>query len=232
MILDDSFYIPIHDEETWQVKEWKKLDKKELEPYKDDIRQFMICRQISFAPLREAINCKGMAWFEENSKVSHTTLANITGVRWVTHLPQLKTIMQICGNLKCPVSRVMTFEGYEILARYEGREAVPGDIYTGRISYRPLRSMLYDFFGHREWKNALKRCFDLIEDGKERRPLTEKEKAAWKKKYGENGTPPEMKDPYSQARMKILRDEPVGLDILYQVCKVLRCTPDCVVEYR
>ena len=202
---------------------------------KPDIEDF-----IMFNPLIELVDRLGYPWLEEHTKVSSTTLREIVnmapGDGKLTilghYLPQLKTIMQICGNLKCPVSRVMTFEGYEILARYEGREAVPGDIYTGRISYRPLRSMLYDFFGHREWKSALKRCFDLIEDGKERRPLTEKEKAAWKKKYGENGTPPEMKDPYSQARMKILRDEPVGLDILYQVCKVLRCTPDCVMEYR
>ncbi len=152
------------------------------------------------------------------------------GLRGYT--PLLKDVMQICGNLKCPVSRVMTFEGYEILARYEGREAVPGDIYTGRISYRPLRSMLYDFFGYQEWKDALKRCFDLIEDGKERRAMTEEEKTQWRKRFGENGTPPEMKDPYESERARVLKDKAIDLKTLYCICKVLRCTPDCVVEYR
>lgn len=142
-------------------------------------------------------------------------------------IPSTLTIAKLCGFLKVHPSEIVHLHGFEIVDRYWEKKAKLKNRYTGYVTYQPLRELLYDRYGEKEWKKYFTKMCDLIPT-----PLSEKQRKVKEKWLEENGL--EQTNPGLSATMRaaLINDRPISLAIIYNVCELLHCSIDCVMGYK
>ena len=178
---------------------------------------------ISFQPLAAIVLDLGIDSVSRMTGVSKITIQGITGQDSCRKIvPKLETVARICMGLGCAPGDVVTFLGYEVLGRYKIPE--PREPLRGEVSYAPLRGLMYDEYG-RDWKKGLDRLLSFME------PRTAP-------KHGEKGRfKIENEESYksnwrTRLRHKLIKDKNINLVELYDLCRVLNCQIDNVIEVR
>lgn len=142
-------------------------------------------------------------------------------------IPSTLTIAKLCGFLRVHPSEIVHLYGFEIVDRYWEKKAKLKNRFTGHVTYQPLRELLYDRYGEKEWKKYFNKMCDLIPT-----PISEKQRKVKEKWLEENGL--EQTNPGLSATMRaaLINDRPVSLAIIYNICELLHCPIDCVMGYK
>lgn len=197
---------------------------------------------------RKFIDFSRMRGVISDRKIRMTELASITGIGYSSlqqlvynmRLPSSEPLARICGVLECSVNDVMEFSGYEVDERYKvHRTGYYPPVYN-EVTYEPLRQLFRREYGG-GWKKKLAELFDNVEpmekteSEEDRRNRIKKAHETLRRKGVEfkGGCGQRCRPGLTTAiRAKLNDDENVSLIFIYNICKVLRCTPDYVMDYK
>lgn len=207
---------------------------------------------ISFSRLKETLDEK---------KMSETTLAEMLGVAQTNisamirgvRFPLTSMIARICFLLKMDVDDICVFKGVEPTEYQKdwykkiGVLYTPGENATGEITYRPLRRLLEVYLDEqnkiRDEEMTADDFYDKVEAGRRKSGAYDTSgkgiKAALASRGLEAGrkTEKRARRDYSKGlpyptRVKLRQDRPLNIRTIYEICKVLGCTPGHVMSYK
>lgn len=182
---------------------------------------------ISFQPLALIVNDAGLDSVVRMTGVTGVTIQGMTGYNSSGSscrkiMPELETVVRICMGLGCSFGDVVRFTGYEVLGRYE--TPAPRRFRKGALSYAPLRGLLYDEYG-KDWKKGLNRLLSFIAP---RVPPKQRGSSKFEIKSDESYAA-NWRD---RLRGKLLKDKSIAMVELYDLCRILNCQVDNVIEIR
>lgn len=194
---------------------------------------------VDMSALRTVPALKGM------SQASVYRAAGISMSHWgnMIHgrfIPPTETVAKICAALQCSVDEIIKFNGIEVKDTFKKIdpfvEHTPDTTGTYAVSYEPLRNLIMSHYGNRMYKQKMDELLQKI-------PLvggTEKQKANMelrqevrRKEIAERGTtgtgiPPKVRS----MMLRFKTDKPINMRYVYNLCKVLGCTPAWIMTYR
>lgn len=190
---------------------------------------------VSFEPLVErlegSMTVSSHREFAEKIGIAASTLSNIIrGTQGV----QTDVIARMAAYFNCSVCKLFRFEGIDIKPRYEKPFFIRYEATSGKVTYEPLRLLFFTNYGQDKWKSKLSQFYDKVEPVID---LSEERKAQilaalGKEKKVVTGEEKQQRGLSSSIRTKIRRNERVNLKVIYNICKVLGCTPDYVMSYQ
>lgn len=161
------------------------------------------------------------------------------------YFPTTEALAKLCAFFRCGVNELVEFKGFEIKDRYKEpyfKPYEPEEDGVRTVTYEPLRMLFYSVYGDK-WNTALTEFFSKVPGIEQTAAQKEHQEKAleylreWNKRgvtkehHGGPGT-------YyfggltGATRTKLRHDAPVNIRIIYNICKVLGCTPDYVMSYR
>ena len=183
---------------------------------------------IDFRRLKGMLVMKGIRAedFAEKVGMSISTLRQIMGGGSLTTSDR---VARMCAELECSVDDVVEFSGYEVAGRYMKRRREYYPAVYNQVSYEPLRQLFREAYKE-EWKRKLGELFDSVESTASDRQLEECRKGI-KAMKGVTGSLT-RKGLSGSVRHRLREDEGVNMRVIYNICRVLKCTPDYVMEYK
>ena len=133
-------------------------------------------------------------------------------------------------NLQCSANDIMELRGFEVRDRYKEHRTDYYEPVYGTLTYEPLRRLFRGNYG-KDWERKLSEMFDNVpvDNITESRLAASREAIKRMNPKAENHT--EEKGLRIRGRRHIKNDEPVSLAVLWEICSVLHCTPDYVIDY-
>lgn len=165
-----------------------------------------LAKVVDFSRLKGKIAERNMTVeeFAEKAGCSKWTIGNILTKRT---MPHTKTLARICAELQCSVNDIVELRGFEVDERYGTHRTAYYPAVYNDVSYEPLRHL---------FKTVFRRKPNVKGPGS-RQQLERLFRTA--------EIPARM-----QARIR--NDDDIPFKYVYSICKVLRCTPDYVMEYK
>lgn len=195
---------------------------------------------IDFSKLKGYLKVRGIKLKElaERAGMGYSTLLHMTYGYTVN---STGTVAKLCGILRCSVNDIVEFTDIEVAERYKvHRTGYYPPVYDG-VTYEPLRHLFKEVYGD-SWKSKLSEMFDKVKqlsrtvsEETEKRTLEKMMEANRIRAGGEfRSTGHGVMRPGLTAdiRAKIRDDESVSFMYVYNICKVLHCTPDYVMDYK
>lgn len=149
-------------------------------------------------------------------------------------MPNTQTIAKICWSIKLHPSSIVTFYDYEIVDKYWEKKPKLRNNCVGDVTYLPLRELLYDRYGSKEWKKMFKKLCDICPTPEQSEEYYERQQKLMDKLYGE-GKVAIKKDNVGlseKTRANLMNDRPVPMYVIYEICRILHCPIDCVMGYK
>ena len=183
---------------------------------------------IDFRRLKGLMVARGIKVEELAGKVGigASTLRQVMGG---TALTTTDKVALICAELECSVDDVVEFTGYEVAERYKAKRREFYPAAYREVSYEPLRHLFKGNYGD-DWKRKLNGLFDSVESTASDRQLEECRKGIAAMKGVTGGLT--RKGLSGNIRHRLREDEGVNMRVIYNICRVLKCTPDYVMEYK
>ncbi|MBO7715751.1 MAG: helix-turn-helix transcriptional regulator [Methanobrevibacter sp.] len=183
--------------------------------------------KVDFKKLKACIIAKGMSvkGLGEEIGVRGSYISAVIGGRVI---PKSDMVAKMCGVLKCYPSEIMEFEGISVDERFFSKDKrVP---LTGgkELSYGPLWYFILEYKKTHPERDA-KWIFDLIKtETKVNEKAAEALRESRKERYGVEKEK-ETVGLNKAIRTKLRKNRPLNLEIIYAICKSLRCTADFVI---
>ena len=183
---------------------------------------------IDFRRLKGMLVARGIKAEEFAGKVgmSVSTLRQVMGGSALTTSDR---VAAICAALECSVNDVVEFTGYEVAERYGRRMREYYPAVYNEVSYEPLRHLFKGNYKE-NWKRKLNGLFDSVESTASDRQLEECRKGIAAMKGVTGGLT--RRGLSGNIRHRLREDEGVNMRVIYNICRVLKCTPDYVMEYK
>lgn len=178
------------------------------------------------------------------SELSSAIGASRTYVSAVTNgicIPNTEVVTKICSRLECSVDEVVQFKDIEVKDFYKGKDpfiphkAEVDCLYT--TSYEPLRQLLLSVYGEDAFQVKFNELLSKIkpvgasESQLRRVELMRKNKVIENKTGRHNTT--FIKGGLTESKKACFKhDRPVNMRLIYNLCKVLGCTPAWVLTYK
>ena len=142
--------------------------------------------------------------FAEKAGISRWGLKFILNGRT---MPHTKTLAHICAELQCSVNDIVELRGFEVDGRYGTHRTAYYPAVYGDVSYEPLRHL---------FKTVFRRKPNVKGPGS---------KQQLERLFRTAEIPARM-----QARIR--NDDDIPFKYVYSMCRILRCTPDYIMEYK
>ena len=211
-------------------------------------------KNISFSRLKEVIQdnkLKINEFAKMLGKNSNDISQIINGVR----LPKTDLIAKLCFVLKCTADDICVFKGIKPTEYqkkwYEGIGVLykPSEDAVGEVTYRPLRRLLEVYLEGRVNEDGKKLTpddfYDKVESARRRNKNYDTSgkgiKAALEARGFVDGYEPitagRTRKKYDKGlpyptRTKLRQDRALNIRTVYDICKVLGCTPSFVMSYK
>lgn len=197
---------------------------------------------IDFGKLKSLAFKRGlsMSALGRNSGISGPHCINIIAGRFI---PGTETVARICGYLECSVDEIVDFKGFEVKEYYKGRDPfVPHEAEEDvlyRTSFEPLRQLLLDVYGEEQYPVKMRELMSKIEPVGGTEIQIERISVLHEKKIADDisrGKRGEGHGSYGRIpgtrQACFRRDRPINMRFVYNLCRVLGCTPAWVLTYK
>lgn len=207
---------------------------------------------ISFKRLKEVIQERGLK-IKDVAVLCEKDPTNISGLISGFSLPKTDFMAKLCFVLKVSIDEICVFKGIEPTQYQKEWFEKTGVLYkpeedaVGEVTYRPLRRLLELYLeeqnkGRAELLTA-DDFFDKVTSARRRTGAFDKSnkgiEAALKARGRELGIKTSSREyrDYSKGlpyptRVKLRQDKPLNIRQIYDICKVLGCTPSHVMSYK
>lgn len=206
-------------------------------------REYHYKEWCSFDGLKQKIKESGMTYLDVACEID-VDYGSINSYICGRQAPTTEKLAGLAAVFECSVSELVEFKGFEIKEKFQKpfykwypprKDKIPS------VQYGPLR-MLFKRYYKDQWSKKLTEFYNQIEplyalSPEDRQKALENLKKATEVRYANLGAT-EHKPGHtlytglnSRTRHDIVRNRPIKLKYVYNMCKVLGCTPDYIMSY-